>query len=130
MTDDTVWNDKLGYEMDVDKNERMDKAVRKYQGKNKLAKDMDEEEDESCRYSVFDSVFFDAFEAAKDIYIEDGEKLDKVIDEYVAWLKKCKGKEKELIEMARADEEEDEEEGDEAHKEKEDEDEDETKDQD
>ena len=107
MDDNKVWNDKLGYEMDVDKNEKMDKEVREYQDGNAIAEELDEDEDRQCRYSVFDSVFFDAFEAAKDMYIEDGKDLDKVIDEYVKWLKKCKGKEADLMAMSHKDDEED-----------------------
>ncbi len=105
---DKVWNDKLGYEMDVDLNEKVDKEVLKYQS-GEIAKQLSEEEDEDKRFQVFDSSIMDAVMAAKDMYIEDKKSLKEVIDSLIEWLKKCQDKEEELMKTI---DEEDEDESD------------------
>jgi hypothetical protein len=105
------YNDKLGYMMDNQVNDKLDATVRSYQKDNEIAEEMDEEKSEDDRYPIFDAVFFDAFQKAKEMYVEDGESLDKVIDEYIKWLKSCKGKEKILLKTLEKVEESDDEDG-------------------
>lgn len=100
-------------DMGVDKDKKIDRKVMEYQDGSELAKKIKEEEEKPNRYAVFDHVFYDAFRAAKDMYTEDGKDLDSVIDEYIKWLEKCKGKESELMKTALAEDEEEESEEDE-----------------
>jgi len=92
-----VWNDKMGYMMDEDLNKKLDKKVLGYQGDSELAEDVKEEDQEESKMQVFDSAVMDAVCAAKDMYIDEGESLDHVIDELIKWLEDCKGHEEEYM---------------------------------
>ena len=109
-----TWNEKMGYMMDESVNDKLDEEVHEYQKGNKLAEEMDEEEDHENRLSIFDSAVFDAVTKAQDLYCEEGASLKTVITALIDWLDGCKDKESELNaklkEIKKDDNEEDEEE--------------------
>jgi hypothetical protein len=114
MSDNKVWNEKMGYMMNPEVNKKLDEEVREYQKGNKLADEMDEEDEEDDRYAIFDSAVFDAVTKAQDLYCEDGASLRTTIEALIDWLEECKDKgpelKKKLEEIEDDDDEEDEEE--------------------
>lgn len=98
--------------MDTEENEKLDDKVLEYQGKNKIAEDMREDESEDDKFQIFDSAIMDAILAAKDMYVEGEADLDETLESIISWCKKCKGKEKEYLKLLE-DEDEDEEENEE-----------------
>jgi hypothetical protein len=113
--DAKVWNPKMGYAMDPDLNDKVDRKVKEILSGTKMGGELSAPDEEEMRYAIFDSAIFDLVQAAQDIYCDGKTKLDDVLDMLIEAFKKLKGKEKTLQDEVRKDWDDDEE--DEAEKE-------------
>jgi hypothetical protein len=109
--DAKVYNEKQGYLMDPDVNERIDEKVKGILGETEL---MDEDDD--VRYAVFDPIC-DMVYAAQEMYCNEEKTFDEVLQMLMDAFKKLKGHEEELMKIAESDDEEDMEEEQEGEKE-------------
>jgi hypothetical protein len=100
MTDNTVYNEKMGYMMNTKVNEKVDDKVKKILGNKGMGEEMKGEDEEQIRYSVWDSSVFDLVTAAQDIYTSGEKDLNEVLSMLITSFNKLKGKEDELKKCA------------------------------
>ena len=113
MADNKVYNEKMGYMMDVDLNEKLDDKTKKELKGTKIGELLNEEDERDARYAIFDTNIFDLVTEVQDEYCEGEMDLDEALEILIEGLKTRKGKEEEYRKDVEEDDEEDEDEEDE-----------------